>query len=149
MKNNLLKNETGFTLFISLIIASVIMIIGVSLHNLVVKELLFSFSGRESEKAFFAADSGIECGLYWDKNGNFNVSPYTINCAGLEITNPMNASSTTFDLNFLNGACSRVIVEKGIPEILPYTTRITSRGYNVSCNDASSRRVERGLRSSY
>ena len=49
--------------------ASVLLAIGLSIFNLTVKELVLSSSGRESQFAFYAADTGAECALYWDLKG--------------------------------------------------------------------------------
>ncbi|MBP6974599.1 MAG: hypothetical protein KBB54_01510 [Candidatus Pacebacteria bacterium] len=66
----------GFTLFLSLIVSSLLLAIGVSLSTIILKQLVFSSSGSESQIAFYAADSGAECAIYWDRkgvDGNFVV----------------------------------------------------------------------------
>ena len=60
------KNE-GFTLFIALIVSSLLLAIGFSLSTIILKQLVFANSGKESQLAFYAADSGAECALYWDR----------------------------------------------------------------------------------
>jgi len=57
------------------LIGSVLLLIGASLLNLSLKEFLLSAAVRESEYAFFAADSGIECALRWDLKELFNNQP--------------------------------------------------------------------------
>ncbi len=73
MKKNTQSNirrQAGFTLFVALIVSSMLLAIGFSLSNIILKQLIFSSSGRESQLAFYAADSGAECAMYWDrKNG--------------------------------------------------------------------------------
>lgn len=62
------KRETaGFTLFIALIVSSLLLAIGFSLSTIILKQLIFANSGKESQLAFYAADSGAECALYWDR----------------------------------------------------------------------------------
>ena len=61
-----LRARRGFTLYYAVLIGSVLLLIGASLLNLSLKEFLLSAAVRESEYAFFAADSGIECALRWD-----------------------------------------------------------------------------------
>ena len=76
-------------------------------------------------------------------------------CAGADITNPATGwdsgngwdvttntdyALTTFDIEFNDGYCSTVTVEKD-----DATTTIESRGYNT-CNLNDPKRVERGLR---
>jgi hypothetical protein len=64
----------GFTLFIALIVSSLLLAVGLSLSTIILKQLIFSNSGKESQLAFYAADSGAECALYWDRKG---VDGYT------------------------------------------------------------------------
>ncbi len=50
----------------AVLVSSVLLSVGVSIFNLTIKELVLSSSGRESQFAFYAADTGIECAIYWD-----------------------------------------------------------------------------------
>lgn len=61
------KTNSGFTLFIALIVSSLLLAIGFSLSTIILKQLVFANSGKESQLAFYAADSGAECALYWDR----------------------------------------------------------------------------------
>lgn len=77
MKKFLIKNKNnkkGFTLFIALIVSSLLLAIGFSLGTIILKQLVFANSGKESQLAFYAADSGAECALYWDRK---NTEGYT------------------------------------------------------------------------
>lgn len=69
------RNTAGFTLFISLIVSSLVLAIGFSLSTIILKQLVFANSGKESQLAFFAADSGAECAMYWDRK---DVDGYTV-----------------------------------------------------------------------
>ncbi len=82
-KNTTHRNNSGFTLFIALIVSSLLLAIGFSLSTIILKQLVFANSGKESQLAFYAADSGAECALYWDRkdingltdfNGAFTAS---------------------------------------------------------------------------
>jgi Tfp pilus assembly protein PilX len=152
MKKNKTKNKNnGFVLMIVLLLVSVVLVVGLGVFDIILGEIALSIAGRESQKSLYAADSGIECALYWDlKQMAFNSSSYTINCAGRQIQNNMIASTTTFDLVFENGACAQVTVDK----VFSPVTTITSRGYNISgesgfCDSNSSRKVERAMRNAY
>ncbi len=74
--NKNLKKQTGFTLFVALIVSSLLLSIGLSLSNIILKQLIFSGSGRESQIAFYAADSGAECALYWDVKDAVGVTTF-------------------------------------------------------------------------
>lgn len=70
MKNFTLKENKkskGFTLLVAMIVTALILAIGFSIGNIILKELALSASGRRSQIAFYAADSIAECALYWDK----------------------------------------------------------------------------------
>jgi len=67
-------SRRGFTLYYAMLFGSVMLAIGASLLNISLKELRLSSALNESEYAFYAADSGIECALYWDSNAN-NIFP--------------------------------------------------------------------------
>lgn len=64
------NSKKGFTLFIALIVSSLLLAIGFSLSTIILKQLVFANSGKESQLAFYAADSGSECALYWDRKGS-------------------------------------------------------------------------------
>lgn len=49
--------------------ASIILAVGVSIISIALKQLQISTVGRESQYAFYAANTGAECALYWDFHG--------------------------------------------------------------------------------
>ncbi len=57
---------SGFTLFVAMIVSSLLLAVGFSIGNIILKQLLLSGSGKDSQIAFYAADSGIECAEFWD-----------------------------------------------------------------------------------
>ncbi len=60
------KSNTGFAMLFAVLTASLLLTIGISIFNISLKELTISTNTRESQIAFFAADSARECALYWD-----------------------------------------------------------------------------------
>lgn len=144
------QTERGFTLLYASLMGSLLLAIGAAILNITLKELILSSAGRESQFAFFAADSGAECALYWDlKYDSFATSSASsITCAGETIPNMGgggNANPTSvFNLTFApENYCAEVSVTKeGLSTILE------SRGYNT-CDTANSRRVERAIRVRY
>lgn len=148
MKNT----QQGFTLFIAVLVGSLMLAIGFSIFNLTFKELLLSASARDSQIAFYAADTGLECALYYDQSqdsfkttGPANVS---VTCADQTRTMTRRAGSGVFtwslDLNG-GGLCASVEVNKYTS---PARTVIRSFGYNT-CSGTDPRRTERGLRVIY
>ncbi len=132
----------GFTLLLAVLITSIILGISVGFSTFIIKELIISAMGRESQKAFFASDSGIECALYWDlqQNAFATSSTSSINCTGSSFTVGGSSGISEFDLNFTNGACSHVKVDKTVY----LQTTITSYGRNT-CDLSDPNRVERAL----
>jgi len=140
------NDKMGFTLLLAVLITSIILGISVGISVFVIRELLISSTGRESQKAFFAADSGVECALYWDfkQNAFEPSSTRVISCAGSSPTVGGASGISEFDLTFTNGACTHVKVDKTVPS----STTIDSAGHNT-CNLSDPNRVERTLRVSY
>ncbi len=158
--------KSGFTLLFSVLISSVLLSIGVSIFSTTLKDLLFSSSGRDSQFAFYAADTGVECALYWDKKGQIfptstasalplpdgstvcNGEDIVVNWEVVADTNP---TVTTFYLNREDSpsydptkACAVVRVFKDQLG----QSRIDSFGYNT-CVTSNPRRIERGIRVVY
>ncbi len=69
-------SNSGFTLFIALIVSSLLLAIGLSLGTIILKQLVFSNTGKESQLAFYAADSGAECALYWDRKDSTGYTTF-------------------------------------------------------------------------
>jgi len=145
----------GFTLFLAVVITGTLLLIATGIITLAVKQSLISTAGRESQIAFYVADTGLECALYWDVKNPSEASAFTpsaassINC-NRDANNSGNqwtvggSSVSTFTISFLpNPSCAVVTVTK-----LGNTTEIESRGYNT-CSSGSSRRVERAVRADY
>jgi Tfp pilus assembly protein PilX len=140
------KFNKGFTLLLALIVANIVLIIGLGVYGIIIREIELSGLGRESQIAFYAADSGTECVLYWDlkKRAISTTTPSTIECLG-QSRIVGGSLTSTFKLNFSNGACAKVIVNKTNPSV----TIVDSYGYNFDCDSSLSRKVERGVRITY
>lgn len=61
MPNNSFSNNSGFALLLSIIIASVLLALGLTMLTITTKQLALSSVARESEIAFHAAAAGMEC----------------------------------------------------------------------------------------
>jgi len=167
----------GITLFIAVVVMSILLFISFAVVNIAVKSSLFSNSGRDSEYAFYAADAGLECAFYWDsKFDSFATSTSggigsPVECDGMAISNgssipgrseatliggaqtdPLGTSIFYFDMNRGSeqvSSCAIVTVEKTYSgSPLVLKTHIKSRGYNT-CDTSNSRRVERGIEVTY
>lgn len=127
-----LQRSKGFVLLFVIVISSIILAVTLSIMNIALKEINFSASAKDTNDAFFAADTGAECALYYDRTAPANnafTGTAIMNCAGSNIT--INGLSPIW--NFVvsglgsNGkGCAKVTVDKSIPP----RTNITSKGYN-------------------
>jgi Tfp pilus assembly protein PilX len=145
------KQRKGFTLLFATLIVSLILTIGLSILSILLKESILVSTIRDSEFAFYAADSGGECALYWDRTFSiFDSSPGVVRCNDSDslVNNFSNGgwNVSEFTIEFLpQPYCSVVSVQKNSST---GETVIISRGYNT-CNDQNPRKVERAIRISY
>ena len=138
------KKTKGVTLLLAVFISTMALTLGIGVFTLVYGQLRLSGTTKESFKAFYAADSGVECALYWDFTQNAFSAPGSINCGGNSYS-VGGGALTKFDLALPNGACAKVSVFKSGSE-----TTVTSLGENLSCGAApSNRTVQRGLEVKY
>jgi len=161
------KQERGFVILFAVVLTSIILAITLGLAEISFREVVFSSTGPESNEAFFAADTGAECALYYDFQGTksfFGINPSSVdslvatavaNCAGvaLDLHQGTAVGPWVFYLPNLGAereACAKVTVTKTFS---PDTTSIISEGYNIGegtdCASTSTRRVERRLEVNY
>jgi len=141
---------------------------GLSILNITLKDFMLSGTVKDSEKAFVAADMGMECASYWDEhvlgsyfniNGNqqFTCAENTILANGaITIGNKRDIM-----INRTEGMCAKVEVYKynaatsvGRKKVCApglICTEIISKGYNSpECTVLNNpRTVERALRANY
>lgn len=172
-KNNSQKNidrkdERGLTILFAVLVSILVLAVGTSIINLSLKQVLLSGSARESQFAFYASNTGVECALYWDIQGGptggivfatssasaLETGP-TVTCAEKELSTNVfesnnTSASTKFRLEFNEVPyCVDVVVTKdyNAAQGKIYTT-IDSYGYNT-CDTDNARRIERGLQVNY
>ncbi len=155
------ENQRGIAIYVAIIITGALLLVSYSIINIAIKQLYLAQSSRDSQAAFYAADSGVECALMWDLTGGdiydrsaFSTSSTaTIGCHmdylnfGNENQLVGGQATSTFTLTFNpSPVCAVVTVIKGYDAGVP-TTRIESRGYNTCENVAG--RVERAIEVNY
>lgn len=152
------NSQSGFTLLLALAVTGTLLLVATGIVNLAVKQSVVSNSGRESQLAYYAADTGMECVLFWDvKNPSGNQSAFATSTASVincnkDSSNPSNewtvggsGTSVITTMTFLpDPYCATVTVTKNANG----TTQVESRGYNT-CDPANARRVERAVRATY
>ncbi len=148
------KNKKGFTLLIAIVVTSMLLIISFVVANIAYKQLILANSNQESQYAFYNADSGIECAVYWDfRNGTTAFATATtasISCNGQTINSMGGGGSgnatSTFTLNFSAPGKGCAVVQVGKHN--NGLTIVDSRGYN-SCAVGAARRLERAEKLTY
>lgn len=146
----------GIALLFTLLIIGVAISLSIGIFNIILGELEIGEGARESTRAFYAADSGAECILYWDLKEHAFVfdNEKAITCIS---ANPLfTRSSQTVDgkaatvyqatvpMTLTNDACVSLTVIK----FTDGSSRVSALGENT-CNPAATRVVQRGLEVNY
>ena len=149
------SSPRGFTLLIAVVLTAVLLSVGFALLDIAYKQIVLSSTARNSQYAFYAADSAMECALFWDQQHNaFSAASAlsSIRCKGVDIPVTANTSgstrTSTFTLPCSAGTTAVVEVQKGGSCGGSATSCLFARGYN-SCSASDPRRVERALKVSY
>ncbi len=152
--NHIRATERGFTLLMAVLVASIMLSLGYAIFNIAVKELVLSSSGRESQFAFYAADSGVECALFWDLQYDaFSTSSALteISCgiATSTLTRELVGSIHTTIFSFSqNPSAAAPCTAVRVTREEPFETVIESSGYNTCISD-NPLRLERSIRVTY
>lgn len=59
------SSSQAFVLLYSLLVASIVLAIGMSLATIISKQIILSSIGKMSRIAYYAADSGRDCAFFW------------------------------------------------------------------------------------
>lgn len=169
--------KRGMSLFIAVVVMSILLFVSFAAANIALKGSIFAASGRDSQFAYYAADAGIECALYWDTKYPTYESAFatstslpdaTIYCAGNGIAGtgqPLYGTTTlgrigkggdanpTSVFSFLMNPPNESLACAVVTVVKYYSgpnlvTKINSRGYNT-CDKTNPRRVERGIEVTY
>lgn len=148
--------KNGFAILYAVLVTTVIVAVGLIMSNVTTKQIILSTTGRDSQKAFYAANAGLECALYEDLNFSFGLmvsGSYMpppdgeIECNGrvIEISDGIGTNGFYKDNITIEFSDSMAIVSVLIDadNTVPL---IISKGYN-STNLSGSRLVERSIRS--
>lgn len=162
IKNN--SGRRGFLIYLSVLFAGLALLIGLFILNVTRREIIFSGYNKESDYAFYAAETGAECALYWDLNNGegertafplyngdpgFNIDDEYLVCSSSGWTGSGELAPnvyyilgsypvTTFRFNVYIDAsrsyCAEVTVGKMRTSLGEVYTSLFSNGYNVDCN---------------
>ncbi len=157
------KNQEGFVALFTVLITTVVLAMAIGIASLSLKEIVLSSTASDGNKAFYAADSGIECALYWERANQIPTSLFSgmrcNNLLPLEQDGPTGSDPEvyTFSIPFgevqdagdLPPLCADVKIERDF-RTGSFSTRIESKGSNVPCDDTTNpKKVERSIRVTY
>jgi hypothetical protein len=153
------NRQRGFTLLLAALISSLVLSLGISVVSIARKSVTLSSISRDSQFAFYSADSAAECALYWDVRFNyFGTStpaglepPDDPECDGVKIEATGRQSAEPYVMSFEyepEGYCVQVEVRKNVAS--PRTV-IHADGFSVSCNEitTNSRSLQRSVELRY
>jgi hypothetical protein len=160
-----IKNNKAFVLLFAVVISSIILAVTLGVLNIALKEINFSTSSKDTDDAFYAADTGVECALYYDKDISVlqpfpsrTVQP-SMMCAGFVVDENLQNPDDNFwtfsvlGLGSSGKSCAFVSILKD-SGATPAATSIISKGYNVADTTGdncvpNSKSVERQLEVNY
>ena len=132
MKYKKLKKNRGFVILFAVTLSAILLSIALGVANIAFREIKFGTSAKDTNEAFFAADTGAECAFVNDKStGNSFVSSGgtgNIQCLGNTIALAGSYPVWSFIVSGLGNtgtSCAKVTVDKTTA-----LTAITSKGYN-------------------
>jgi hypothetical protein len=156
------RAEAGFTVLLAAIVASLVLSLGISVFSIAQKQLILSSTGRNSQYAFYAADTAAECALYWDVRYSYFGTTTPADPPAEDVTcddqqlNPAGypgSDSYPYTISFQfepNGFCAQVQVTKANVPGEPRTL-IRADGYSDRCEliETSPRILQRSVELSY
>ncbi len=137
------ETRRGFVILLAVTLTGIILSIALGAASIALKEMKFSTSARDTNDAFFAADTGIEYVLMNDKQ------PTSIYPA------PGSEDEIITGLGSLGMSCAKVNITKEevvVTGVTYISTTVISKGYNVgdaSCDSTNPNRIEREIRATY
>lgn len=144
-----IKKNNGFVILFAVTVSAILLAIAIGVANISLKEIKFGTSAKDTNEAFFAADTGAECALYNDTKAvnafstsirGRGESVSQIECAGSRIDlNTMPTIDIVNSWSFVvsrigstGQSCASVVVSKNSTD---GTTEIVSKGYNNGGDD--------------
>lgn len=150
MKKIFQNNNKGYALLFTIMVISVISVVTAGLLNTMSKQLILSSLAKDSQVAFYQADTATDCGLYVDMTNPGDILNHggALKCGGLNLTLEAKGNGYVIYPSEINESllpCFRIEVLKDKDTKPPYTiTTISARGYNF-CNVENIRTVEREI----
>jgi len=154
------KTNAGFAMLYAVIVIAVLSSLGSVLSNLIVRESNLSATSRESSRAYYSADAGVECAQYWDlqedafppPSGDHNNAKDSVSCSddtGINVDANDVGGDHVYEIDTINNSSANICADVTVTKEQDngrLLTIIESVGKD-SC--AGSTRVQRSIRSTY
>ncbi len=144
-------HSRGFALLVSIILTSVLLSVGLALLDITYKQIQLASTAKQSEVAFYSADSALECALYWDQQYNsfsYSSPAASVTCSGVSLSLTTSQSGGTRTSTFTTSCIANAQAQVTVYKQSAGGTSIYANGYNT-CNTSDLRRVERGIKATY
>lgn len=112
------QKQKGFTLLFAILVSTLIISIGATIISISIRQTILSSTSRESQFAFYAANTGLECAFFWDNaimpeselGKVFPIGAETLvsNTSGIECAGGNIITGTGFTHSFRSGSWDRV-----------------------------------------
>jgi hypothetical protein len=152
IKKNI-QGTKGFAMLFTVLIVSLILSIALGISNITFKQTILSGLAKDSQIALYQADTGVECGMYYDTllPALFPIgtdpakAPDMFYCGNTPMVRDDAQSYTDYIVYRpkVDGRvpCTMIIFDK------TKENKVQSRGYNIC--DSHPRQVERALEVTY
>lgn len=80
----------------AVLVSSLVLALGLGIVAITMKEVKLSGTGRDSQLAFYASDSGAECAFYWDLKGDY----FATSSSGWLISNASCANGQNIEASY-------------------------------------------------
>ena len=158
------KEQKGYAILFTVVVVSAISVITAGLTNAAYKQLILSSLAKDSQSAFYQADTASDCALYADRVVRVANNPPVPNiirdggisntlCGDVNLNVSVPDANGSYTINPVNDtaktSCFRIAVTK-VPDIALgiVDTTISAKGYNI-CDTGNSRTVEREIEINY
>ena len=127
------NTEKGIAILFTVLMSASFLLVAIGISQIAYKEKVFSIEAKDSNRAFLAADTGVECGLYLASIGAFATStidtPYCHSLPVVVTPTSVDYTQFQFSLNFTT-SCADVYVDT-TAGTTGTSTQIDSYGYNI------------------
>jgi hypothetical protein len=158
------KNKQGFVLLVAVIFMSVMLSFALTLGSLSYKQHVLTGAAIDSQYAFYAADSGLECALYADQKLNSfeyathsgSTPPALVSCGGVTAVRQGSVykdASVLIDVQRISFDAGKRCTDMTVYKYATGASTLFAQGYNVPCatvaDPGNARLVSRGVKASY